>query len=84
MKNEQFVVSADAQKTFEAILKGNRIEQNPERVDNFIKWIDDNEPETYTHEFLNQMFYDMRQSTIYGFKRIAMKIQYEILSLGLK
>lgn len=60
MKNEQFVISGDAQKTFETILKGNRIEENPDRVDIFIKWIDDNEDETYTHEILNHMFYEMR------------------------
>lgn len=74
MKNEQFVISADAQKTFEAILKGYRIEQNPERVDNFIQWIEENAEGTYTHELLNQIFYEMRNSDIYGFKRIAMKI----------
>jgi hypothetical protein len=53
MQNEQFVVSADAQKTFEAILKGFRIEQNPERMDNFIQWIEENKEGTYTHELLN-------------------------------
>ena len=31
MQDEQFVISCDAQKTFEAILKGVRIEENPER-----------------------------------------------------
>ena len=30
------------------------------------------------------MFLDMRQSDIYAFKRVSMKIQYEILSIGLK
>ena len=84
MQNEQFVISGDAQQTFEAIMKGARIEQEPEVMDSFINWIDENAAETYTHEFLNQMFYDMRQSTLYGFKRICLKIQYEILSLGLK
>lgn len=84
MKNEQFVVQTDAQKTFEAVLKGFRIEENPERGDNFIRWIDDNEEGTHTHDLLNQMFYDMRQSDIYAFKRISMKIQYEVLSIGLK
>lgn len=61
-----------------------RIELNPDRGDNFIKWIEDNNEGTHTHEFLNQMFFDMRQSDIYAFKRISMKIQYEILSIGLK
>ena len=50
----------------------------------FISWIEENKDGSLTHELLNQMFYDMRQSDIYGFKRIAMKIQYEILSIGLK
>ena len=31
-----------------------RIEQNPERGDNFIKWIEDNADGTYTHELLNE------------------------------
>lgn len=53
MEDEQFVISGDAQKTFETILKGMRIEQNPERGDCFIKWVEDNAPGTHTHEVLN-------------------------------
>ena len=83
MQKEQFDISSDANKTFEAVLKGDRIGFALDRDDHFISWIEDNEPGTHTHELLNQMFYDMRQSKTYGFKRISMKILYEILSLGL-
>lgn len=30
------------------------------------------------------MFLQMRQSNVYAFKRLSMKLQYEILSIGLK
>lgn len=50
MQNEQFVISGDAQKTFEAILKGQRLEKNLENGDHFIKWIEDNEDDSNTHE----------------------------------
>jgi predicted sulfurtransferase len=30
------------------------------------------------------MFLSMRQSNVYAFKRLSMKLQYEILSIGLK
>lgn len=30
------------------------------------------------------MFLNMRQSNVYAFKRLSMKLQYEILSIGLK
>lgn len=60
MQNEQFVISADAQKTFETIVKGTRIEINSDRGDCFIKWVEDNDEGSHTHELLNQMFYDMR------------------------
>lgn len=33
---------------------------------------------------LNKIFFEMRQSDVYSFKRHSMKMQYEILSIGLK
>lgn len=43
MQNQQFEISSDAQKTFEAILKGKRLIKMPDRVDWFVSWIDKND-----------------------------------------
>ena len=85
MQKEQYDISSDAHKTFESVLKGSRIEYSLDREDKFIQWIESNEDGNGTHhyELLNQIFYDMRQSQNYAFKRISMKILYEILSIGL-
>lgn len=82
MTHEQYIVQSDAQKTFDTILKGARIYENVDRPDSFIEWIETNEDDSQVH--LNQMFLNMRQSNVYAFKRLSMKLQYEILSLGLK
>ena len=82
MTHEQYIVQSDAQKTFETILKGPRMHENIERPDCFIQWIEENEDDSQFN--LNQMFLRMRQSNIYAFKRLSMKLQYEILSIGLK
>lgn len=85
MKDEQFVISSNAQKTFETILRGNRLKKNPDKLDQFVRWIDQNsEDGSNTHEQLNEMFFEMRQSDCYAFKRYSMKIQYEILFTALK
>lgn len=50
MQHEQYIIQSDAQKTFEAIMKGNRIQQNLDRRDSFIDWIEKNEPKSNTFE----------------------------------
>lgn len=93
MKHEQYLIQSCAQKTFDAILKGPRVYENTDgRPDAFVEWIDQNTPcgtdsqgvEMRTHERLNILFRSMRQDQVYTFKRHSMKLQYEILSLGLK
>jgi len=84
MTHEQYIVQSDAQKTFDTILKGPRIYENVDRPDCFIEWIEHNAADSQTHFRLNKMFLEMRQSNIYAFKRLSMKLQYEILSIGLK
>lgn len=83
MQHEQYIIQSDAQKTFNAILKGPRIYENINRRDSFVDWIESNKSDN-THERLNQIFKRTRQSNIYSFKRQSMKLQYELLSLGLK
>ena len=65
-------------------MKGARIFENPERPDMFIKWIETSHQEQNTHQFLNEMFRGMRNSQVYSFKRLSMKLQFEILTIGLK
>lgn len=60
MQHEQFIIQSDAQKTFDSIFKGMRIEQNPERKDMFIDWIESNSGESDTLKKLNDMFKQMR------------------------
>lgn len=60
MQHEQFIIQSDAQKTFDSIFKGYRIEQNPERKDMFIDWIEANREGTDTFKKLNEMFRQMR------------------------
>ena len=59
MQHEQFIIQSDAQKTFDRIFKGSRIEQSLERKDMFIDWIENDE---YSDTFskLNEMFRLMR------------------------
>ena len=83
MQHEQYIIQSDAQKTFDTIFKGPRIYQNIDKRDAFISWIDNN-ADNQIHERLNKIFREMRQSDKYSFKRHSMKLQYEILSLGLK
>ena len=45
-------------------------------------WIEQNK--NGEHAKLNEIFKKTRQSTIYSFKRQCMRLQYEILQLGLK
>jgi len=52
-----------------------------DRKDAFIDWVERNEE---VHVKLNEMFREMRASSVYSFKRQSMKLQYEILALGLK
>jgi len=65
-------------------MKGSRLFENLEREDSFVGWIERNPANTDTYENLNQMFKTMRQSEVYSFKRLIMKLQYEILTIGLK
>lgn len=60
MQHDHFIIQADAQKTFDAIFKGLRIDQNPERKDMFVDWIEQNENETMKK--LNERFRQMRKS----------------------
>lgn len=60
MQHEQFIIQSDAQKTFDSIFKGVRIEQYPERKDMFIDWIESNSEGTDTLKKLNDMFKQMR------------------------
>jgi hypothetical protein len=53
-------------------------------MDYFVEWIDKNGGESRTHEQLNSLFMQMRNSNVYSFKRLSMKLQYEILRLGLE
>lgn len=67
MQHEQFIIQSDAQKTFDRIFKGWRIEQNPDRKDMFIEWIESNvqettDPKSTTFNQLNEMFRKMRKS----------------------
>lgn len=82
MTHEQYIVQSDAQKTFDTILKGPRIYEHLDRPDCFIDWIEENQDDSQFR--LNDMFLRMRQSNVYAFKRLSMKLQYEILSIGLK
>ena len=63
-------------------MKGPRIFENPDRAVAFVDWIETDSDST--HEKLNSHFLDMRKSDVYSFKRHSMKLQYEILSIGLK
>ena len=63
-------------------MKGARIFENIERPDSFVDWIE--KDSDHTHDQLNNFFMEMRQSDVYSFKRHSMKLQYEILSIGLK
>lgn len=82
MQHDQFIIQSDANKTFDTIMKGPRIFENPDRADAFVDWIEKDSDST--HEKLNSLFLDMRKSDVYSFKRHSMKLQYEILSIGLK
>ena len=84
MNHEQYIIQSDAQKTFDNIFKGPRIYQNLERKDAFIDWIEQNAGNTDTHKLLNEMFFKMRKSINYSFKRHCMILQYEIMAIGLK
>ena len=55
---------------------------DPERPDTFLLWVESNQDGNY--ERLNKLFLQMRQSDIYAYKRLSMKLQYEVLSIGLK
>ena len=84
MQHEQYIIQSDAQKTFDTIIKGKRIFENQNKTDCFVDWIDRNGGESRTFEQLNSLFLEMRQSSVYSFKRLSMKMQYEILRLGLE
>lgn len=85
MKHEQYIIQSDAQKTFDAIFRGHRLQKSMDRKDNFISWIEKNEDTddgTDTFTRLNKMFKQMRESSNYSFKRHIMILQYEVLALG--
>jgi hypothetical protein len=63
-------------------LKGPRIFENLDRPDSFVEWVEKNQDNS--HERLNELFKKMRSVEVYSFKRLSMKLQYEILSIGLK
>ena len=65
-------------------MKGPRIEQDPERPDSFVQWIELNKGDTHTYQNLNEIFRKMRQTDNYLSLRMNMKLQYEILRIGLK
>lgn len=83
MQHEQFIIQSDAQKTFDTIMKGPRIFEKVDKQDAFIDWIEKNNGETQTFQKLNLMFRRMRQSEVYAFKRLSMKLQFDLLQLGL-
>ena len=56
MQHEQFIIQSNAQKTFDRIFKGMRLEENIERKDQFIDWIEANAKGTDTFKKLNEMF----------------------------
>jgi len=63
-------------------LKGPRIFEHLDRPDAFVEWIEHNQDNS--HVKLNELFKKMRTVEVYSFKRLSMKLQYEILSIGLK
>jgi hypothetical protein len=77
--HEQFIIESDAVKTLDAIMVGFTLGLD-KREDKFVKWIENSNENI---EFLNQMFLNMRQSEIYASKRLSMKLQYEIIRLGI-
>lgn len=83
MTHEQYIIQSDAQKTFDNIFKGPRIQFNKDRKDMFINWIESNAGDSDTLNKLNLMFRQMRNSPNYSFKRHTMILQYELLALGM-
>jgi len=62
-------------------MRGSRLFDNFDRQDALVSWI---ESEEANFEQLNQMFRTMRASEVYSFKRLSMKLQFEVLTMGLK
>jgi protein tyrosine phosphatase len=87
MNHEQFIIQSDAQRTFDTIMKGPRIMsqgKKQEKNDSFIDWVEKNNQTDRTLVNLNKLFMEMRKSDSYSFKRLSIKLQYEILTLGLE
>ena len=65
---------------------GNRITEVEKQEDGvesdpFLEWIENNIDDS--HSKLNKLFFDMRKSELYSYKRLSMKLQYEVLRIGL-
>lgn len=87
MNHEQFIIQSDAQRTFDTIMKGPRIMsqgKKQEKNDSFIDWVEKGNQTDRTLVNLNKLFMQMRKSDSYSFKRLSIKLQYEILTLGLE
>ena len=72
MEHEQYIIQSDAQKTFEVIMKGPRIFESG-KMDHFVHWIE-KDIDGQVKPKLNKLFFQMRNSNIYCFKRLTMKI----------
>lgn len=75
--HEQFIIQSDAQKTFERIMIGQRItevDKTEEQSigDPFLEWVENDVDES--HSKLNKLFFSMRQSDLYSYKRLSMKL----------
>ena len=56
------------------------VDVDASRPDSFLKWLESDEAMTR----LNSLFAEMRKSDIYQYKRMSMKMQFEVLKVGLE
>ena len=56
------------------------VDDDASRPDSFLKWLESDEAMTR----LNSLFAEMRKSDIYQYKRMSMKMQFEVLKVGLE
>ena len=56
------------------------VDDDASRPDSFLKWLESDE----AMQRLNSLFAEMRKSDIYQYKRMSMKMQFEVLKVGLE
>ena len=52
------------------------------RPDSFLIWLESDQDDALSR--LNSLFAEMRKSDIYQYKRMSMKMQFEVLKVGLE